>query len=436
MRSISNSVLIVLMSVLLSSSAFAGFTYESGVGYAVLEGKVGTEDGSAISGTTIRIAGFQETTTTNSDGVYFLGVQTLESSQFISVEFSHPSWGTFVYKNALIGRGITRRISATLKKDPYEGEESSSTQGKYPTANKEALYPATMLLLKTLTTTKGKVAPKTLLPKNTFGWIFEMIPGWEISGYGTGEGDHHGDDYYAIDYNFYEPGSEKRDPTADEGKMLLSPISGEVIYAQQRYPACPVPVCWYGNQVIIYNSQDDVAVRLTHLKDVYVAVGQNVDAFDPIGTVGHSGLKGVSPYSSHLHLVAYQNVQSLSRRVTTSGKQYSGVYWMQFGLDPECITVCSGPTTFAKKFSLDTTKSWYSFGLSPRTSLLQDMHTGTVGSLEISQKSPTPEPTSLPMNIINPLFPPMTQEGIISVRLMGLRRSMEQLLPWAITLQS
>ena len=70
-----------------------------------------------------------------------------------------------------------------------------------------------------------------------------------------GKGDHQGDDYYALDWNYYSPEREELDPYEDLGRLILAGISGEVIYAKEDYPECPLPICWYGNQVVIYNEE-------------------------------------------------------------------------------------------------------------------------------------------------------------------------------------
>jgi hypothetical protein len=106
------------------------------------------------------------------------------------------------------------------------------------------------------------------------GWPFIESTGWAITGYGTGdckginekiEGDHCGDDWYAQDWNFDLGGN------SDLGKVLLSAVSGQVIFAQSVKGS----VKGYGQEVIVQLSQpfNDFALRYTHLQEVWVKKG-------------------------------------------------------------------------------------------------------------------------------------------------------------------
>ena len=162
------------------------------------------------------------------------------------------------------------------------------------------------------------------------GWPFIEGSGWAPTGYGTGEGTHWGDDYYAQDWNFgagYE----------DLGKVLLSPVSGTVIFSGY----------WdgYGNEVILQLQQpiQDYAIRFAHLQEARVAKGNLVCRGTPLGVVGCTGL--TSDFSSHLHAVLYQKIHEASAKGNT------GLYWLERGEIIESIASGTSPTKFASPFS-------------------------------------------------------------------------------------
>lgn len=173
----------------------------------------------------------------------------------------------------------------------------------------------------------------------------------------VGTGDHSGDDYYADDWNIRTGGN------SDAGSELRAVGSGTVIFSENSFtngdgPACPSGN--YANQVIIqFDDNDDFAVRYTHMQDVEVSEGDHVKAGEIIGTVGYSGLSGVSPCLAHLHLVLYKNINELSSK-KVNGVRKTGRYFLERGDVVDYIGYQKSASKFAARFSVDAvTDVWH-----------------------------------------------------------------------------
>ena len=171
-----------------------------------------------------------------------------------------------------------------------------------------------------------------------------------VAGNTVGTGDHSGDDYYADDWNIKTGGNN------DAGSELRAVGSGTVIFSENSFtngdgPACPLGK--YANQVIIqFDDNDDFAVRYTHMQNVYVSSGVHVNAGEVIGTVGYSGLSGISPCLAHLHLVLYKNINELSSK-KVNGVQQTGKYFLERGKVVDFIGYQKSASKFSAKFSVD-----------------------------------------------------------------------------------
>lgn len=332
---------------------FAGHTAPAY--YAFVEGAVYEQTSSGttvpLKNATIAIPEQQFSTTTDDHGVFLLGIALTTQRATLTIRAEKTGIGSVTITNVHLGAGFMRRFSLKITSGTHTTTaEASSESARIPEYTAPPVY--------TL---------PTAYPQHTFGdgqsnsWYFQQNPpgtksftgawmfleqaGWTNDrGYGYGEGDHFGDDYYARDYN-WQTGND------DEGKMLFAAMPGTVVYVKNDYPACTRNVCWYGNQVVIQHG--NTATRYTHLQHVYVKEGQQVNILDPVGTLGYSGLSGRAPYSAHLHFVFYQNLDHTSRRIdTATGSQQPASYWLPYGGIPECMMVCHYPTQFAAKFSL------------------------------------------------------------------------------------
>ena len=125
------------------------------------------------------------------------------------------------------------------------------------------------------------------------------------------------DQHYAVDF-FIERDGQTYDGDADElasyycwDQPMLAPAAGTVVAAEDRYPDQPIgsqdgdnPA---GNTVVI-EFGPDLYVQLSHLRSgsVAVAVGDQVEAGDLIGTCGNSGFS----LEPHLHMQVQTTPQS------------------------------------------------------------------------------------------------------------------------------
>ena len=125
------------------------------------------------------------------------------------------------------------------------------------------------------------------------------------------------DQHYAVDF-FIERDGQTYDGDADDlasyycwDEPLLAPADGTVVAAEDRYPDQPIgsqdgdnPA---GNTVVI-EFGPDLYVQLSHLRSgsVAVAVGDQVEAGDLIGTCGNSGFS----LEPHLHMQVQDTPQS------------------------------------------------------------------------------------------------------------------------------
>ena len=125
------------------------------------------------------------------------------------------------------------------------------------------------------------------------------------------------DQHYAVDF-FIERDGQTYDGDADElasyycwDQPMLAPADGTVVAAEDRYPDQPIgsqdgdnPA---GNTVVI-EFGPDLYVQLSHLRSgsVAVAVGDQVEAGDLIGTCGNSGFS----LEPHLHMQVQTTPQS------------------------------------------------------------------------------------------------------------------------------
>jgi murein DD-endopeptidase MepM/ murein hydrolase activator NlpD len=184
---------------------------------------------------------------------------------------------------------------------------------------------------------------------STLCWLFDKVDKdkWNLSsGYGVGQGDHHGDDYYADDWNLNSGGD------TDLGKNLYSATAGKVIFAGVSEGISDTSE-YYGKQVIV-QSNNDFAIRYTHLNSISVNVGDNVYAGTFIGTIGKTGLppnqcKAPNYYCAHLHLVVYKNINQISPK---KGLGQTGLYWLKKGNILSVVDYTSGPTIFAARFEV------------------------------------------------------------------------------------
>ena len=125
-------------------------------------------------------------------------------------------------------------------------------------------------------------------------WPF-VTEGWSQL---IGSAAHDGDDRFAQDWY--------RSSEGTEGESVAAPLDGVVVAAGWSCAG-------YGRQVVILDSTRSLAVRLAHLRNVAVVVGQTVIAARTIvGTVGRTGsrrdceIQRPGPRVAHLHVVAYR----------------------------------------------------------------------------------------------------------------------------------
>ncbi|MEI6221611.1 MAG: M23 family metallopeptidase [bacterium] len=379
------------------------YGYIEGVVYHKIDDKTRV----VIPNATIHIPESNLTMHTDTNGLYIIGVPLQQPRGYITLFTEQAGIGTDTVEHIEIGAGFIRRYVILLEdgKNDRRVETDQENATRVPDLNAPLTYNKTTLSL----TASPENATKNRLfsiynPKPDqqdiiyTAWFFAE-PEWQTdSGYGYGEGDHFGDDYYALDYNWGESGG------ADEGKTLFAPFQGEVIYVKDNYPICTRNVCWYGNQVVIRNG--NIAIRYTHLKDVYVKKGQQVNMVDPIGTIGHSGLSGYCPYCAHLHAVLYKNLDKLSRRIDAgTGKQQTAGYWLERGGLPECMMYCYKPTQFAAKFELNK-------AITPSSGSLPLIDTAkNSGNFQIDTFfTPVPTKTALPKPTAEPEIGKQTEK--------------------------
>jgi hypothetical protein len=166
------------------------------------------------------------------------------------------------------------------------------------------------------------------------GWLFETHLGWNLTGGNApGEGDHRGDDYYFDDWN-------KGSGNSDLGEVVLSPMSGKVIFVGKN------PYNHgYGKQVIIQNG--DFAFRFSHLDYIDVLVGDNIRPGTPVGTVGCTGLSCELPNTAHLHAGLYRKINDAAAK---DGK--TALFWLKKGDNPTWLS--GGPSHFAAPFNIQS----------------------------------------------------------------------------------
>lgn len=193
----------------------------------------------------------------------------------------------------------------------------------------------TFILIVSLTSVKAQV--NFTLNPNGISHIYKVVPNpalWNTSnGYGTGQGDHEGDDYYADDWNLNSGGN------SDCGEDLVAGISGTVIYTKSNCSGTSACGNGYGNVVIIQsNINPEFVLKYSHLINVNVSIGSFVNVEQVIGTCGATG--GTSNYC-HLHLALYKNIgQNQINRLTQ-------------GLSPNGLS--GGPSAYAAPFYTDAT---------------------------------------------------------------------------------
>jgi murein DD-endopeptidase MepM/ murein hydrolase activator NlpD len=122
------------------------------------------------------------------------------------------------------------------------------------------------------------------------GWTGEKTDGgmiWSCRGYINS---HSGADHYASDL-YRKDGST-------HGRRVYAGLSGKVVRA--RYSS------GYGNEVVIHYPKQRLMIRYTHLSYIAsnVKEGRSVSIRQYIGRVGNTP----GGFSSHLHLVVYENV--------------------------------------------------------------------------------------------------------------------------------
>lgn len=100
---------------------------------------------------------------------------------------------------------------------------------------------------------------------------------------------HDGAEFYGRDLN-------RTDGTwEDYGREISAGIEGVVIQAKTNGG--------YGQDIVLYDKKRHVAVRYSHLSEMYVSKGDYVKMRQLIGAVGNSGTG-----TPHLHLVGFENI--------------------------------------------------------------------------------------------------------------------------------
>lgn len=138
-------------------------------------------------------------------------------------------------------------------------------------------------------------------------WPFRDAGWMEI----LGSQSHRGDDRFAQDW--YNGNN------TTEGQPISAPIDGLIVVSEW---ACT----GYGQQIVIFDVDRALAVRLAHLRTRALRVGDHVTAGRTIvGTVGRTGsapdcaIQALGPEIAHLHLAAYavSAERELSRPITS-----------------------------------------------------------------------------------------------------------------------
>ncbi len=199
-------------------------------------------------------------------------------------------------------------------------------------------------------------------PFDSPNWI--MTQGPEV---GQVLHDHDGDDYYAQDWAI---------GCFSEGKKVFAGISGTILLnrdgdGNQDY---------YGNSVIICDTETGFAVRYGHLQEFAAGLshGQYIDAGRYIGKVGHTGYCVPSQQcasqggrGAHLHVVVYKNVWNISARPVWSRTDFnssgstrrSTSYAARFGYasSEQLVKGQNDATVYAIKNGLRYPVSWFVF---------------------------------------------------------------------------
>jgi hypothetical protein len=144
----------------------------------------------------------------------------------------------------------------------------------------------------------GQVVAEIAWPFVTDGWIRA-----------EGSPAHRGDDEHAQDWIRSGPSGPMR------GDPVLASISGRVVAATWSCSS-------YGKTVVLLDPLKRLAIRVAHLDDILVAVGNLVEASQTvIGTVGSTGPKADCPAAGmrppeypHLHIAVYRNADSTLER--------------------------------------------------------------------------------------------------------------------------
>jgi murein DD-endopeptidase MepM/ murein hydrolase activator NlpD len=97
---------------------------------------------------------------------------------------------------------------------------------------------------------------------------------------------------------------------APEGTTVVSASAGVVLLAEQGWTESdPFSTSSHagGNTAIVFDPAGDRFYRYCHFDTVAVTAGQAVEAGDPVGTIGHSGLNASRPrHGGHVHFEVHR----------------------------------------------------------------------------------------------------------------------------------